>query len=145
MGYIYALIGAGLAGACAAIQPTINSGLGKLITPRLATLHSFIVGTVLLVIINLLSGGFKEYGGVLKVPPYLWLGGALGIVIVYVGAKVTSILGVTASMTIMVAVQLLLSMVIDNFGLFGVEKVPMDLTRISGIILMIIAVKLIVK
>jgi transporter family-2 protein len=145
MGYIFALIGASIVGIAVAIEPTINSGLGKLITPRLATLHSFMIGTLLMIIINLISGGFKAYGGIFKAPPYLWIGGIIGTVVVYVGAKVTTILGVATTLTIMVSVQLLTSMVIDHYGLFGVEKVPMDLSRVAGIALMVIAVKLIVK
>ena len=64
MGYVIALIGAGIVGVGVALEPTINSGLGKLITPRLATLHSFIVGTLIIFIMNFMSGGFKEYRGI---------------------------------------------------------------------------------
>jgi bacterial/archaeal transporter family-2 protein len=145
MTYILALIGAGLIGICAAVEPAVNSGLGKVITPRLATFHSFIVGFILIIFINISSGSFKEYRLIAKAPPYLWIGGLLGITIVYVGAKVTPVLGVASTVTIMVSLQIISSMLIDSFGLFGSTKVPLDFSRIIGILLMIIAVKLIVK
>lgn len=145
MGYILALIGAGVIGVCVALEPTVNSGLGKVITPRLASLHSFLVGVVLIVLINIFSGGFKEYRFIAKSPPYLWIGGILGVIIVYLGAKVTPLLGVASTVTIMVAVQLIAGILIDQFGLFGVAKVPAGMSRVAGAALMVIAVKLIVK
>ena len=145
MTYLLALLGAGFIGICAAIEPAVNSGLGKVITPRLATLHSFIVGLVLISFINIANGGFKEYRLITKAPPYLWIGGFLGVVVVYMGAKVTPVLGVASTVTIMVALQIVSSMIIDSFGLMGSAKVPLDFSRIVGILLMIVAVKLIVK
>lgn len=145
MNYILALIGAGLVGICVALEPTVNSGLGKVITPRLATLHSFIVGTLIVLVINILSGGFKEYKFIAKAPPYLWIGGIIGTVVVYVGAKVAPVIGIAATLTIMVSVQLITSIIIDSFGLLGAEKIPLDLNRIIGVLIMIVAVRLIVR
>ena len=145
MNFIFALIGAGIVGICVALEPTVNSGLGKIITPRLATLHSFLVGTLIVVIINILSGGFKEYRFITKAPPYLWIGGVIGTVVVYVGAKVAPVIGIAATLTIMVSVQLITSIVIDSFGLLGAEKIPLDFSRIAGVLIMIVAVRLIVR
>lgn len=142
---ILAMIGAGLVGICVALEPTINSGLGRYITPKLAALHSFVIGSVLLLIISLFSGGFKEYRLITKAPLYLWIGGFIGVVVVYIGARVATVIGIASTLTIMVAVQLITGMLIDNYGLFGVEKVPFDIARIIGIVLLIAAVKLIVK
>lgn len=145
MNYIIALIGAGVVGVCIALEPTVNYGLGRIITPKLATLHSFLVGTFIVLLINIFSGGLSEYRNIVKAPPYLWVGGLLGAIVVYGGAKVTGVLGVASTITIMVAVQLGTSILIDNFGLFGAERVPIDISRIIGILLLIVAVKLIVK
>lgn len=114
MNYILSLIGAGIAGMCVALEPTVNSGLGKVITPRLAALHSFLLGTLIIVVINIFNGGFRQYRLIAKTPPYLWIGGALGVVVVYIGAKVAPVLGVAATITIMVVVQLISGVVIDS-------------------------------
>ena len=145
MSYILALIGAGIIGICVALEPTVNSGMGKYITPRLASFHSFLVGILLITIINVLSGGFKEYKFIIKAPPYLWIGGILGVIIVYTGTRVVPIIGLVSTVTIMVAVQLIMGVIIDHFGLFGTVKVPVDISKIAGALLMIVAVKLIVK
>jgi len=145
MNYFLALAGAALVGVCVALEPTVNSGLGRIVTPRLAALHSFILGTLIILLINILSGGFKEYRNITKAPPYLWIGGALGVVVVYLGARVTPVIGVASTISIMVAVQLVTSVAIDSMGLFGVTKVPLDWSKIAGAILMVIAARLIVK
>jgi transporter family-2 protein len=145
MNYIFALIGAGIVGICVALEPTVNSGLGKIISPRLATLHSFLVGTIIVVLISFFSGGFKDYRLITKAPPYLWIGGVLGLIIVYMGAKIAPIIGIASTLTIMVAVQMVSGLLIDNFGLFGAAKVPIDSGKVVGVILIGIAVKLIVK
>ncbi|MCX8131800.1 MAG: DMT family transporter [Clostridia bacterium] len=145
MTYYFALAGAGIVGICVALEPTVNSALAKLITPRLAALHSFLLGTILVLIINALAGGFKEYRNILKAPPYLWIGGLLGATVVYLGARVAGVIGIASTVTVMVAVQLVTGIAIDSLGLLGTAKVPLDTSRVIGVIIMVIAVKLIVK
>lgn len=65
--------------------------------------------------------------------------------VVFLGAMVTPVIGVASTITIMVAVQLLTSIVIDTLGLFGVAKVPLDTGRIIGAVILVIAARLIVK
>ncbi|MCX7920480.1 MAG: DMT family transporter [Clostridia bacterium] len=146
MNYFLALLGAGVIGVCVALEPTVNSGLGKIIGPKLATFHSLLVGLVAILVISLFNlGGFKDYKMIAKAPPYLWIGGLLGITIVYLGTRVPTVIGVASTVTVMVAVQMVTSIVIDSLGLFGATKVPVDSARIIGVILIIVAVKLIVR
>lgn len=145
MNYLIALICAGFMGICVALEPTVNSNLGKMITPRLAVFHSFIVGTLIVTLMIAFTGGFKEYKLITKAPPYLWIGGILGLIIVYLGTRVTLVLGIASTLTIMVSAQLITGIVIDSFGLFGTAKVPVDVSRVIGVVLIVIAVKLIVK
>ncbi len=145
MSSFLAILAAAVVGVCIALEPTVNSALGKVITPRLATFHSFVVGMVAIVIINILSGGFKGYSNVLKVPPYLWIGGLLGLTVILGGAWAAGVIGVASTVTVMVAVQMVTGIVIDSLGLFGATKVPIDMSRIIGVVLLVIAVKLIIK
>jgi len=145
MSYIFALVISVIAGICVALEPTVNSALGRYIPARLAALQSSIVGLAIILILNLVSGGFKEYRNILKAPPYLWIGGILGIIIVYSGIKAAPIIGVGTMVTIMVAVQLITSIIVDTFGLFGNVKVPLETGRIIGVLLLIIGARLIIK
>ncbi len=145
MNYIFSIMGALVIGLCVALEPVINSGLGKIISPRLATMHSFIVGTILIVLINVFSGGFKQYGLIVKAPPYLWIGGILGLLVVLLGAIITPQLGAASTITLIVGAQIICSIVIDSLGLFGVQKVPLDLQRLIGAVMILIAVKLIIR
>lgn len=145
MNYLLAVIGAGFVGICVALEPTVNSGLGKYITPRLATFHSFLIGLLAITAINLFKGGFGGYRQINKAPPYFWFGGLIGLCVVYIGAKVAPVIGIAATVTIMVAVQLITGIIIDSLGLFGVTRVPLDFKRILGAVIMILAVRLIIR
>lgn len=145
MNYYLALIGAGFIGVCVALEPAVNAALGKVITPRLATFHSFLVGIIVMFIINMTSGGFAQYKNIIKAQPYLWFGGLLGASIVYFGAKVAPVIGVASMVAIMVAVQLATGIIIDAMDLFGTGRIPLDAGRVIGIILLIAGARLILR
>lgn len=66
--------------------------------------------------------------------------GSLGLVIVFGFTKSISLNGVLTTVLISVLVQMILSKVIDHFGLFGVEQNPITGLQILSIVMMITAV-----
>lgn len=145
MSYFLALAAAGLMGICVAVEPIVNTGLGKYITNKMAVLHSFLLGGLVVAVLSIFSGGLKQYAGIVKAPPYLWIGGLLGATIVYLGTRVIPVIGAASMLTVMVVVQLIVGIIIDNFGLMGAQKIPVDAGRIVGVLLLIAAVRLILK
>ena len=76
-------------------------------------------------------------------PWYAWVGGLYGAIFVVAAAWGVPKLGVATTITLMVAGQLLLSLVLDHFGVMDVPKQPMNLGRIAGVALVLVGVLLV--
>ncbi|HVS29110.1 MAG TPA: DMT family transporter [Solirubrobacteraceae bacterium] len=138
------LLTAGVGGMIA-LQAPINSLLGRSVGTTAAAVVSFAVGTVALVGIALLSGGFGQISEVRHVPWHYLLGGLLGaayVTCVLVTVRSLGAGGVTAAT---IAGQLTLAVVVDQFGWLGVAKHPMTLVRVAGIALLAAGTFLIVR
>lgn len=85
------------------------------------------------------NGNFKEIKSANKL--YL-LGGALGVVIIFTVMVSIKSLGTTVGIGTILVAQLLAAALIDAFGLFGSEKVPLSLHEILGIVIMIAGIVL---
>jgi bacterial/archaeal transporter family-2 protein len=134
-----------LVGVCLGMQPILNAALGKAITPKVAAFHSVFISTIIICIVILLSGNFNEYQNIKNISPLYWVGGVLGIVIVFLSIKVVPVLGPTMALSIFVSVQLIVGALINHFGVFGVAKAPIDFIRFFGIILLLIGVKMVLR
>lgn len=141
----YAVLFAVIVGVFLAAQPPINAALGKGISPRTAALHSFLTGTLLLLIMNMLYGDLQHYKNIVNVPFIYWTGGLLGVGIVFFTIKIIPVLGAGAALSIFVAIQLITGLIIDHFGLLGVTRSPIGLLKILGALLVLIGAKLIIK
>lgn len=127
------------------MQAPINGFLGSQIGRFQAALVSFVVGTVLLLAITFLfAGGFSAGTGVGVVSWKYFLGGLLGaayVVTVIFTVKTLGAGGVTAAT---ITGQLTAAVLLDLFGAFGLEKQPLNFTRIAGICLLAAGTYLIV-
>lgn len=126
-----------LVGIFTTVEATINSQLGKMVTPKIATLHSLIIGVLLFLIINITSGSLRQYGKVFYVKPYLLVGGVFGALIVYIVTKIVPFLGITITLTLIIAAEVLSSFYIDTF-VFKNQKI--DLIKVFGALLILTGV-----
>jgi len=126
-------------GSLIAWQGAINAQLGKMLShPLQAAFVSFLGGTfALLVALFLMRIGLPSFQAVKGVPPYLLIGGLLGAVFVTSVIFFVPKIGVANVLIAAVAGQLVLSLIIDNYGLLGVPKQPISVTRIAGTLLVI--------
>lgn len=135
-GYLFGLLVALLAGAAMAIQGSINSLLSKNIGLLETTLLVHAVGLVFLgglFALQLGNGNLAEIG---KAPWYSYLGGVLGVIIVY--GVVVAILraGVANATTAIIVSQLTTALIVDHFGLFGLETIHFNWYKLAGLILL---------
>jgi transporter family-2 protein len=139
------LIGVG-AGCLVGMQAPINSRLGKSVgTPEAAT-FSFLVGTVALVLILLVArGGAGGLGQIGRAPWWALVGGLLGAVYVSVALVAVRTLGASGLTAVVIGGQLVISVVIDRFGLLGVAKQAVGAQRILGLVLLAVGVVLVVR
>jgi transporter family-2 protein len=124
-------------GALIALQPPINSELGKRTSVIAAAFISTAVAAVLLGVLALALG---EAGYVRRVPhiPVIYLtGGLMGAVLVSVSLITVRTLGAGGVVAATVAGQLVVSAVLDRFGVLGLDRVGLTPARLLGFALLL--------
>jgi len=138
-----------LAGAVLPVQGVINSQLAKsLDNVVLAALISFVVGGLALLIIFLYRTGGSLGTSLMnlkEVPPMLYIGGLLGVVYVTSVAVLIPKVGVANTMIAVILGQVLLSLLIDHYGILGVEVREVGWLRVLGASLVLLGLVLVVK
>ena len=125
---------AGLAGA---VQAAVMGELGERVGIVPAVAFSVIVA-VLLGLAALLMWE-RSFGGVraaLHEPAWLWLGGVMSIYIVLAVTVGPPRIGVAATVGIVIAGNLVSAALIDRYGLFGQDVIPIDRWRLLGLLLL---------
>jgi transporter family-2 protein len=142
--YVYLLI-ALAAGAMMPTQAGTNNKMAAVVdSPILAALISFAVGTVALLVYALLSGEtLSSLAAAKNAPPIAWIGGFLGAFFVASAVILVPRLGVAMTFSILIAGQMIVTLIIDHFGLLGVPVKEVSLPRIGGILLITAGVVLI--
>jgi transporter family-2 protein len=134
------------AGALVAMQAPINSRLGKTVGGVQAATFSFLVGSAALIAISfILRGGLASLGNIGKVPWWALVGGLLGAVYVFVALESVQTLGASGLTAVVITGQLTMSLVIDRLGLLGVERAPISVHRVLGVVLLVAGVALVVR
>lgn len=146
MTYLYIFL-ALIAGAVLPLQVGVNNmlrqGLGS---PILAALISFVVGSVCLVVYAVLvRTPLPSMQEAARLPVWAWLGGALGAYYVAMTIFVAPQLGAANLITLTVTTQLIMSLVLDHYGLIGFVQHSINVWRVSGAILLIVGTLLIVR
>jgi bacterial/archaeal transporter family-2 protein len=124
-------------GALIALQPPINSELGKRTSVIAAAFISTAVAAVLLGLLALVLG---EAGYVRRVPhiPVIYLtGGLMGAVLVSVSLITVRTLGAGGVVAATVAGQLVVSAFLDRFGVLGLDRVGLTPARLLGFALLL--------
>ncbi len=74
-----------------------------------------------------------------SVPKWQLTGGILGAFYVFVMVLIVLKVGVANSLAAVIAGQLVMSSIIDHFGLFGGQRIPFDMTRLAAIACLFLA------
>ena len=122
------------------LQTSINSRLGERVKkPFLSSLISFSIGTIFILILNLFSESSLPLvnGSLTSLPWWGYLGGAIGMLCLTLNIFLFPILGSVQTVIIPMVGQIIMSMIIDNFGLLYAQHSPLTLTKVFGIILII--------
>jgi transporter family-2 protein len=130
-----ALLTATVAGAIIAAQAPTNGALGREIGSIRAALVNFAVGGVVLLVIVLVSQG--GLAGI-AADPHRWhyLGGLAGALFVTAAILTIAPLGATVQTAAIITGQLTASVIVDRFGLLGVDARPVGPTHLVGIALL---------
>ena len=132
-------------GAGLSAQPLLNARVGAAAGhPVWAALFSVLVSSAtLLVVSQLLRLPAPRVGGILVLPPLTLTGGVIGAFVVLAALMAAPRLGAATTVALFIAGQLVMSLVIDHFGLLGVPEHALDLKRVLGVLLLVAGVVLI--
>lgn len=144
--YIY-IIGI-IVGLLLPLQTSINTNLGKSIkgTPFIASMVSFIIGTISLLIFSLIKHDsillslnyFRNY------PHWMWLGGVFGVFGLTANIIIFKHLGAVQTVVMPILGQIIMGMIIDNFGLFQSPVHSFSIIRFISVLVVIIGTLLVV-
>lgn len=125
------------AGAMMPTQAATNNKMALVVdSPVLSAFISFVVGTVALFAYVLISGvPLGNLAAAKEAPAIAWIGGLLGAFFVASAVTLVPRLGVAMTFSLIIAGQMLVTLVIDHFGLLGVPVKEVSLPRVAGILL----------
>lgn len=134
-----------LAGAVVPFQSAINANLGRgLGHPLWATLASLLVSIlVLLPVILALRLPLPSLGFISKAPLWMWTGGAFGVCFISLALVLLPKLGASGFIALAMTGQILASLLLDHFGLFGLVERQLTAPRLLGVLMLIVGVALI--
>jgi transporter family-2 protein len=123
-----------LAGLAGSVQVAVMGRFGERI--GVVEALAFATGVQLLlslaiVLVARLGTGRLDQG--FHAPPWMWLGGVMGLTVVFTITFAQPRIGATATIGILIAGQLVMGAVIDRFGIFGVDQIGISWPRALGI------------
>jgi len=138
MSNIYVLLLVALvAGAVLPVQTAVNNKMAVTVgSPVLGALVSFAVGTLSILIYSLASGeSLPSLSSSKDAPAIAWIGGLLGAFFVTATIILMPRVGVAMTISLIIAGQLITALVMDHFGLLGLEVRQVTPLRIVGVVL----------
>jgi transporter family-2 protein len=125
---------AGLAGAVqVAVMGELGDRVGVVSALAFAATVTVLGSFVVLAIAETSVSGVRA---ALREPAWLWTGGLMGLLIVFAITLGAPRIGTAATVGLVIAGNLVMAAVIDRFGLFGQDEIPLSWPRLLGIALL---------
>jgi transporter family-2 protein len=127
------------------LQQALNADLRvSLNSAAWAGLISYIGGTLcMIVFILVMRDGVPSAAALARTHWFSWTGGLFGAIYIALAILLLQQLGAATFISLLVAGQMVGSLLFDHYGLFGIPQHPIDLTRLAGAALLIAGVVLI--
>jgi len=128
-----------LVGAMLPLQAIFNARLGRVLgTPIWASCLSGAVTTITLLVFGLVvTRGLPRTAGAAELPWWAWTGGLSGVVALAGMAATVPRLGAATMIAMVVTGQVVFSLVLDRFGLFGLTASPLTPQRMLAACLLL--------
>ena len=146
MEYLYIFLALAI-GLMLPLQVGINTELaGRVSSPITASFFSFVVGTIgLMICVWIVRVPWPNWSILISFPGWLWLGGLICAFAVFGSIVSGPKIGLLALVALVLAGQLVASLILDHNGWLGFPVRELSLGRISGSVLLLIAMVLIHK
>ena len=125
-----------VAGFASSVQVAVSGALGRRVGVLEAAAFGGIVAAVILVAVAVAVRSGGGIASALREPPWLWIGGLMGAIVVTAIAYSPPRIGTFATIALLLAGQLTMGVAIDALGLFGVERIPLTWQRAAGVALL---------
>lgn len=134
-----------ISGGLISLQAPTNAMLAKAGgSPVLAALISFGVGVMTLIPLWLISSNRAQTpAGFSTLPWYAWVGGIYGAVYVAISAYAAPKIGLGSLITIGIAGQVIVALLLDHVGAFGLKPDPLTFARVGGATLVVLGVAMV--
>jgi bacterial/archaeal transporter family-2 protein len=132
-------------GGILALQAPINAGLGRVTGSTAAALVSFMVGTLVLVLVVAVSGEVSGLGSTFEVRWYYLIGGLLGAAYVTMALITVRTIGAGGVAAATITGQLITAVVIDRLGILGLEQTSLGVSKIVGVALLLAGTYLVIR
>src|ERR671922_2124900 len=135
-----------VAGVAGSVQVAVSGAFGK----RIGVLEATAFGSIgaALIVCTIVLAARQGFGGVLagfREPPWLWLNGVMGAIVVTTITFTAPRIGTFATIGLLIAGQLAMGLLIDAAGLFGLERIPVTPARVIGLALLAAGALLVLK
>lgn len=129
------------AGAFLPVQAGLNARLGKAGRNAVyASLFSFIVGALALVLYILLTKQTASIAGLKQAPLSAWVGGLMGAFYVTVVVLAFPQLGPGLTFGLIVAGQMLVSLLLEHYNILVAQQNPVNYMKVFGVLLIVAGV-----
>ena len=132
-------------GAIVALQPPVNSQLARHSTVLVAAFVSFFIGAAALGVLVLAAGEVGAVGRAFSAPPGYLTGGLMGVALITVSLVTVRTLGAGGVVAATVTGQLVVSLLLDRWGLLGLDESPVTVARVVGVLLLVAGTVLVVR
>jgi bacterial/archaeal transporter family-2 protein len=142
----------GLAFACTlavggliALQPPANAALAHHVGDLGAALISAVITVAILAVLLLVFSEPARLSGLVGFKPQYAIGGIGGAAVIAVSLVAVRSLGVAGVVSLLIAGQLVISVLADRLGWFGVAQVGLTPGRLVGVVLVAVGTLLITR
>ena len=134
-----------VAGISVVLQQSLNSKLGSNLNAAMwAGFSNYLVGLVCMgLLIIIIDEPKPSLAAMARIEWWEWCGGFFGAFFIGLSIILIPKFGAARFICLLVAGQMLASLTMDHFGLFGLETKAIDLPRLLGVVLLISGVALV--
>jgi transporter family-2 protein len=137
MSRLLAVLASGAVGALVALQPPVNSELAKRTSVLGAAFISVLMSAIAIGVIAAIAGDLPQLRRAAHVNWFYLTGGVYGAALVAVSLLTVRSLGAGGVVAAIVTGQLIVSAVLDHYGVLGLVRTALTPARFAGIALLL--------
>lgn len=127
-----------IAGMSLSVEAAIGGALGEHVGELESTYYIFIIGAMATFLVTLFFGK-GDLRQLFHVPKWNLIGGLLGVVYLALLVISVTLIGVGVSVTAVIVGQIIMSIIIEHFGLLGSPQIKFNANRLAAIVLLTIS------